>query len=183
MISSILRRAVAQPARRSLLAAFSTAANQPSELERILTEEGEKQKPTPKSYSNSGKTESARQRDANKWKPFQSGRFVRPHQLTYKARVKPTKRLSRPPIVGPGAAEARKHDVFYQLGMDPLDQCMNPALLSHFVSEMGKVYGRHITKLTTNSQRRVGKAVRRAKMMGIIPVLSRARRQLWENRI
>lgn len=38
---------------------------------------------------------------------------------------------------------------------------------------MGKIKPRSQTKLTWRSQRRLGKAIRRAKMMGIIPVLSR----------
>lgn len=105
--------------------------------------------------------------------------FIRPHQLTYKYRLQPTRRLIRPPTVGPGSAESRYGDVFHQLGIDPLDQCMNPQLLSHFVSDMGKIYGRHITKLTTRSQRRLGKAIRRAKMMGVIPILSKAKKSSW----
>lgn len=38
---------------------------------------------------------------------------------------------------------------------------------------MGKIYGRNITGLTSRSQRRLGKAIRRARMIGIIPQLSR----------
>jgi small subunit ribosomal protein S18 len=62
--------------------------------------------------------------------------------------------------------------VFYQLGLDPLSECQNPALLAGFLSEMGKIYGREVTGLTTKNQRRLGKAIRRAKMMGVIPILS-----------
>lgn len=38
---------------------------------------------------------------------------------------------------------------------------------------MGKIYGRPVTGLTLKSQRKLGKAIRRAKMMGIIPNLSK----------
>lgn len=50
---------------------------------------------------------------------------------------------------------------------------MNSTLLSHFVTDMGKIRKRADTQLTWKNQRRLGKAIRRAKMMGIIPVLSR----------
>lgn len=38
---------------------------------------------------------------------------------------------------------------------------------------MGKIKSRAETGLTWKNQRRLGKAIRRAKMMGVIPVLSR----------
>lgn len=63
--------------------------------------------------------------------------------------------------------------MFHQLQIDPLHEAMNSRLLSYFVTEMGKIKPRSATKLTWRSQRRLGKAIRRAKMMGVIPVLSR----------
>lgn len=45
--------------------------------------------------------------------------------------------------------------------------------MSRFVTSMGKIKSRSETQLTWKNQRRIGKAIRRAKMMGIIPVLSR----------
>jgi small subunit ribosomal protein S18 len=45
--------------------------------------------------------------------------------------------------------------------------------MSAFVTEMGKIKPRSVTNLTWRSQRKLGKAIRRAKMMGIIPQLSR----------
>lgn len=50
---------------------------------------------------------------------------------------------------------------------------MNPVLLNEFVTEMGRIKGRNETKLTRRSQRFVGKAVRRARAMGIMPTLHR----------
>lgn len=38
---------------------------------------------------------------------------------------------------------------------------------------MGKILPRNVTGLTRKSQRYVGKAIRRARAMGILPVLSR----------
>ena len=50
---------------------------------------------------------------------------------------------------------------------------LNPYVLNNYVSDMGKIFGRNITNLTMKNQRRLGKAIRRAKMMGVIPVLSK----------
>jgi len=41
------------------------------------------------------------------------------------------------------------------------------------VADMGRVLSRAETQLTWRSQRRLSKAIRRAKMMGIIPLHSR----------
>lgn len=90
--------------------------------------------------------------------------------------------MKRRPLLGPPSREARYNDVFHQLGIDPLDECQNPTLLAGFMSEMGKIYGRNVTGLTTKSQRRLGKAIRRAKMMGVIPILSRPSIESWSPR-
>ena len=74
-------------------------------------------------------------------------------------------------LLGPGAAESRRNDWFYQLGIDPLDEATNARLLSYFVTDMGKIKSRAETKLTWRNQRRLTKAIRRAKMLGIMPIL------------
>ncbi|GAV98973.1 mitochondrial ribosomal protein s18 [Lentinula edodes] len=107
------------------------------------------------------------------YRAFVPNQFIQPHRLAYKSVVK---QRGRPPTraqVGPSRREAQYKDPFYRLGVDPLKQAMNPAMLLPFISEMGKVYGRNVTGLTKKNQRRVGKAIRRAKMMGIIPILSK----------
>ncbi|KAI9066761.1 hypothetical protein FKP32DRAFT_1554981, partial [Trametes sanguinea] len=82
-------------------------------------------------------------------------------------------RMTKRPMLGPDASTSRYLDVFHQLDIDPLKECQNSTLLSRFVTSMGKIKGRNETNLTWNNQRRIGKAIRRAKMMGIIPLLSR----------
>lgn len=74
-------------------------------------------------------------------------------------------------LLGPGAAESRRGDWFHQLDIDPLDEATNPRLLSYFVTDMGKMKSRAENKLTWRNQRRLTKAVRRAKMMGVMPIL------------
>jgi len=100
------------------------------------------------------------------------GRFQHPYGLTVQGLIpKPTRR--KPPVMGPNAKESRARDIFYQLDIDPLQECLNARLLSEFVTEMGKIKSRAQTGLTWRSQRRLTKAIKRAKMMGVIPILSR----------
>ncbi|KAF8735029.1 hypothetical protein AX14_002843 [Amanita brunnescens Koide BX004] len=125
-----------------------------------------------RSTPSSPSSQSVRRAAPGTWKPFSDNGVVLPHYLSYKYRrgvPHPPRRRSQ---VGPPPAQARYNDVFHQFGIDPLSMALNPALLSRYVSEIGKIYGRPITHLTMKSQRRIGKAIRRAKMMGIIPVHS-----------
>jgi len=97
---------------------------------------------------------------------------VTPGIFTMQSRIKKHIRLKRP-YLGPSAKVSCRKDVFHQLGIDPLRESLNPALLSHFVTDMGRVVSRAETQLTWRSQRRLSKAIRRAKMMGIIPLHSK----------
>jgi len=103
---------------------------------------------------------------------FLTNTFQKPFDYTYKERTK-GRAPYKLPVLGPSAAESRRLDVFHQLGIDPLHECQNSSLMSHYLTDMGKIPSRAFTKLTWKNQRRLGKAVRRAKMMGIIPILSR----------
>lgn len=98
--------------------------------------------------------------------------FVSPRHFDVKA-FEQQRRHRRAPQVGPDAKTSRHRDAFYQLGIDPLDECINSRLLSDFVTDMGKIRSRAYTGLTWRSQRRLSKAIRRAKMMGVIPLLSK----------
>jgi len=103
---------------------------------------------------------------------FSSNTFVKPKDFTRKSR-EATRQYNKRPLLGPDAKDARKTDLFYQLNIDPLDECENSALMSDFVTDMGRIKPRSQTQLTWRNQRRIGKAIRRAKMMGIIPILSK----------
>ncbi|CDO71322.1 hypothetical protein BN946_scf184908.g80 [Trametes cinnabarina] len=110
-------------------------------------------------------------------KGFVSGQFVQPRSFTHDVYTQKP-RMTKRPKLGPDASTSRYLDVFHQLDIDPLEECLNSSLLSRFVTTMGKIKGRNETNLTWKNQRKVGKAIRRAKMMGIIPQLSR-RPLLW----
>ncbi|KIJ70104.1 hypothetical protein HYDPIDRAFT_104775 [Hydnomerulius pinastri MD-312] len=106
---------------------------------------------------------------------FSQGLFIRPHYWSHEHRFEQKRiRLSRSKV-GPGKREAREHDVLGHFGIDPLWETGNPTLLASFMTDMGKIRPRSQTRLSTKTQRRVGKAIRRAKMMGMIPLLSNPR--------
>ncbi|GAA5861455.1 hypothetical protein JCM3774_000252 [Rhodotorula dairenensis] len=72
--------------------------------------------------------------------------------------------------LGPPTAYAHTHDPFIRYGLDPLEDAqLNPSLLSEFVTSMGKIKPRGKTGLQRKTQRKVGKAIRRARSMGIMP--------------
>ncbi|KAL6309608.1 ribosomal protein S18 [Sparassis latifolia] len=106
-----------------------------------------------------------------RFKGFRTNK-VKPNQLSRNDRTA-TRRPVKPPLLGPSAKESRELDIFYQLNIDPLHECQNSSLMSHFVTEMGRIMPRAQTKLTWKNQRKLGKAIRRAKMMGVIPILSK----------
>ncbi|KAJ7929934.1 hypothetical protein B0H13DRAFT_1962537 [Mycena leptocephala] len=97
-------------------------------------------------------------RPVHQYRPFVPHTFIRPHDLSLAGRS-----FKNP--IPPSTRDARDNDVFYQLGIDPLKYAMHPAVVSQFMT----------TGLTSKSQRRIAKAIRRAKMMGVIPLHSRLR--------
>ncbi|KAI1795126.1 hypothetical protein LXA43DRAFT_993573 [Ganoderma leucocontextum] len=103
---------------------------------------------------------------------FQAYQFVQPKQFS-RAEYNKLRSYTRRPALGPDAQASRHLDPLHQLGIDPRKESLNSSLLSRFVTSMGKIKKRSETNLTWMNQRRVGKAIRRAKMMGIIPVLSK----------
>lgn len=113
-------------------------------------------------------------------KTFQNGQYYDPYTLD------PTNMTAQPrrkalPLLGPSKREAMKQDPIHILALNPAkpsladDTYKNGALLSEFTSEMGKILPRNVTGLTRKSQRYVGKAIRRARALGILPVMSRGR--------
>lgn len=85
--------------------------------------------------------------------------------------------------MGPIKAKAALSDPFHILSVDPLRECINPQLVTEFVTHMGMIKTRAETGLTWRNQRRVGKMVRRARAMGLIsPWTNRTRRALDEQR-
>ncbi|XP_006459991.1 hypothetical protein AGABI2DRAFT_191766 [Agaricus bisporus var. bisporus H97] len=115
-------------------------------------------------------------RNSKNRKMFYPGNILRPNDLSPE-KCQNSRGANRSTRIAPPAPEARYKDIFRQLNIDPVDFTLNPHVLSTYISEMGKIYGRNITGLTCRSQRRLGKAIRRARMIGIIPQLSRPSKQ------
>ncbi|KAI8377854.1 ribosomal protein S18 [Radiomyces spectabilis] len=72
-----------------------------------------------------------------------------------------------------GQAKANLQDPFDVLGLDPLHEYKNYRLLSNFVSDMGKILPRQQTGLTAKNQRKLAKAIKRARAMGIMSCTSK----------
>ncbi|KAF7721376.1 hypothetical protein EC973_004820 [Apophysomyces ossiformis] len=62
--------------------------------------------------------------------------------------------------------ERRTEDPFDALGLDPLHEYKNFRLLSEFVSDIGKILPREQTGLTAKNQRKLARAIKRARAMG-----------------
>ncbi|KAJ1719944.1 hypothetical protein LPJ53_005361 [Coemansia erecta] len=65
------------------------------------------------------------------------------------------------------------NDPFVALGINPLDYFKNSLVLGTFVTDMGKIKPRYKTGLTAKSQRRLAKAIKRARSFGLMPVTSK----------
>jgi small subunit ribosomal protein S18 len=72
------------------------------------------------------------------------------------------------PYLGPSAPKARQSDPFHILSVNPLNEAINPDLVSSYLTQMGKIKTRAETGLTWKNQRRIGKMVRRARAMGLV---------------
>ncbi|EJU06199.1 hypothetical protein DACRYDRAFT_60818 [Dacryopinax primogenitus] len=80
-------------------------------------------------------------------------------------------------ILGPSKKVAMQVDPFQLNQIDPLDEYRNIQLLNEYVTETGRIVRRAQSLLTWRSQRRMGKAIRRAKAMGLIPVWSKVKNE------
>lgn len=79
---------------------------------------------------------------------------------------------------GPPRPLAVREDVFHQLDINPLDEVLNSGLITQYTTDMGRIKARRETRLTWRNQRKVGKAIRRARAMGLIPSFSK-----WSERM
>ncbi|KAJ7094617.1 hypothetical protein B0H15DRAFT_830208 [Mycena belliarum] len=159
-------RAWTRPVSTSLPRRNDAAADMAS-LSNVLDKQGDATPPIHQSKP------SSTNRPQHEYKPINPNTFIRPYDLSLEGRSWPNRLVKRRANVAPATRDARKQDVFYQLGVDPLKFALHPGILSHFVSELSMIQPRRQTGLTMKSQRRIAKAIRRAKMMGVIPLHSR----------
>ncbi|KIY67932.1 hypothetical protein CYLTODRAFT_396143 [Cylindrobasidium torrendii FP15055 ss-10] len=107
-----------------------------------------------------------------RYRPFMNTTVIRPHEFHPNARRWRDKQWPSTPNVGPAYKDAVTLDAFHQLELDPMDFAATPTVLNKFMTTMGKIEPRFVTNLTRKNQRRLGKAIRRSRMMGIIPSFS-----------
>ncbi|GAA5798742.1 ribosomal protein S18-domain-containing protein [Helicostylum pulchrum] len=67
-----------------------------------------------------------------------------------------------------GKTATPTEDPFEVLGLDPLIEYKNFRLLTHFVSDMGKILPRQQTGVSAKNQRKLAKAIKRARAMGLM---------------
>ncbi|KAF9518472.1 hypothetical protein BS47DRAFT_1282339, partial [Hydnum rufescens UP504] len=79
------------------------------------------------------------------------------------------RRRSQLPRSGPSAKEAAATDPFLFYNIDPVKEALSAHLLNGYLTTMGKIKGRNETLLPRRTQRRMGKAIRRARNLGIMP--------------
>ncbi|KII95251.1 hypothetical protein PLICRDRAFT_48214 [Plicaturopsis crispa FD-325 SS-3] len=160
------------------LASYSTQPDKAADnaaLHDVLQEEGDHNDPE---YfkGNAEKPSGASWLTKTPYRPFREGNrahFIQPKHFSIESRTKSSPPRRKSDTLGPGRREARRSDLFYQLGIDPLHEFQNVSLMSGFVTDMGKIKSRAVTRLTNRSQRRLAKAIRRARMAGIMPIMSR----------
>lgn len=71
----------------------------------------------------------------------------------------------------PGPLQEGRVDVMRELGMDPRKEYKNAAIMSQLVSPFGRILSRRQTGLSAKNQRRVAKAVKRARGCGLMPTV------------
>ncbi|KAI5893361.1 uncharacterized protein SCHCODRAFT_02621584 [Schizophyllum commune H4-8] len=155
-----------------------------SDLDRLqdaVREEGQKQQ----EQRSSAATAVIAGRQLTPWHGFGNRKFISPRDFTYKERTTRPRNANRTRFtpMPPPSYQARAQDVFHKLNVDPLQLATHPLILREFVSEMGMIKGRNITRLTSKSHRRLTRAIKRAKMMGVIPQLSRATEGFHRERV
>lgn len=79
-------------------------------------------------------------------------------------RGKPLRKVN----VAPDARFLKPIDPFHNLNINPSNEYLNGRLLSSFVTSVGRIKTRAENGLTEKSQKRVSKAIKRARCMGLI---------------
>lgn len=116
--------------------------------------------------------QNVRQVEAQATRNWRDGDVYSPHDLSpvemTKARqVRLPNRSNNLPFANTRKKGGR--DVLDDLGVDPLKEYKNFAMMSEFVTEMGRIRHSRDTGLRAVNQRRMAKAVRRAIGIGIMP--------------
>lgn len=66
-----------------------------------------------------------------------------------------------------------KNDVFDRAGLDPRDLYLMPEILSRFLTPTGQILPREITGCTSKNQKKLGIAIKRARVAGLLSYTGR----------
>ena len=111
--------------------------------------------------------------NGNRRRILTDGEILPPYALHWRNLRQPVVPRIRPRLLGPSTAEAPRTDILQALDVDPLKETMNAQLLEPFITPVGGVQPRKTTGLSRKSQAKVGKAIRRAQAMGLMPHFDR----------
>ena len=103
----------------------------------------------------------------NRRRRLEQGEYLPPYAIRWQ-KMRPGPQRERRHLLGPKRAEAPRTDIFLALRINPLHEPMNAGLLTPFMTSTGGVKSRRETRLGRESQRKVGKAIRRAQAMGLL---------------
>ncbi|MBW0509997.1 hypothetical protein O181_049712 [Austropuccinia psidii MF-1] len=111
--------------------------------------------------------------DGSRRLPFNSSQVLKPSDLQPINLVHPADRENRKPrpVVrrAPTKAQVRLTDPFMYYGLNILKEPYNPELLSSFLTPLGRIKKRAHNALSKANQKKVAKAIRRARCMGFLP--------------
>lgn len=99
-----------------------------------------------------------------------------PHDLSAAEQLKAKQARQTPRGANMRPLNSRKQggkDVLDDLGIDPVKEYKNFALMSEFTTEMGRIRHGRDTGFRAVNQRKMAKAVRRAHGMGLLPSVHR----------
>lgn len=111
--------------------------------------------------------------DGSRRLSFNPNQVLNPSDLQLQNLIHPADRENRKPrpVVRrpPLKSEVKLTDPFLYYGLNILNEPYNPDLLSNFLTPLGRIKKRALTGLSKSNQKKVSKAIRRARCMGFLP--------------
>ncbi|EFP78228.2 hypothetical protein PGT21_012544 [Puccinia graminis f. sp. tritici] len=111
--------------------------------------------------------------DGSRRLSFNPNQVLKPSDLQLENLIHPADRESRKPrpVVRrpPTKDEVRLTDPFLYYNINILKEPYNPDLLANFITPLGRIKKRALTGLSKGNQKKVSKAIRRARCMGFLP--------------
>jgi len=111
--------------------------------------------------------------DGSRRLSFNPNQMLKPSDLQFENLIHPGDRENRKPrpVVRrtPTKKEVQLTDPFLYYNINILKEPYNPDLLANFITPLGRIKKRALTGLSKGNQKKVSKAIRRARCMGFLP--------------